>query len=205
MATGIALLVIDFSTAFTNPDSELYCPADSALDATATLLSAAREAGALVVYTTVAYDESGALAARRFIEKNPSAAVLKAGSPDVEIDDRVAPEPGEPVLTKLVASGFFNTPLASLLTASHIETVMIVGASTSGCVRATAVDAIQHGYKVYVPRDAVADRSGDAHRQSLLDIQSRYGEVVDLPEALALLKNAETVQTTDPIVRSPNV
>ncbi|MDD1475379.1 hypothetical protein [Arthrobacter sp. H16F315] len=69
MATGIALLVIDFSTAFTNPDSELYCPADSALDATATLLSAAREAGALVVYTTVAYDESGALAARRFIEK----------------------------------------------------------------------------------------------------------------------------------------
>lgn len=192
---AIALLVIDFSVAFTDPTSPVACDADAALGATADLLEAARKGGALVVFTTVAYDATSRLRAHRFIDKNPVLLALQTGTPAVEIDERVAPHRGEAVLTKLFASGFFDTALAETLTDAGIESVMVVGASTSGCVRATVVDAIQHGFCAYVPKDAVADRSSAAHEQSLTDIQSRYGEVIDLPEALALFRPAEHAAT----------
>jgi nicotinamidase-related amidase len=182
-----ALVVVDFSAGFTDPASPLHCDCDDALAVTAELLAAARESGAPVLYTTVAYDEAGRKAASAFIAKAPPLATLAVGSRWVEIDERIAPRPDEPVLTKLFASGFFGTPLAAMLTAAGCDTVVVVGASTSGCVRATAVDALQHGFRVVVPRDAVADRAPGAHQASLTDIDGKYGDVVSGVEALAIL------------------
>jgi maleamate amidohydrolase len=186
-----ALVVVDFSNGFTDPASPLHCDCDSALDATAQLLTAAREAGAPVAFTTVEYTEGDKRAAAAFLAKSPALASLEPGSRWSAIDDRVAPHPGEPVLHKLFASAFFGTALASMLAAERCDAVMVVGASTSGCVRATAVDALQHGYRVIVPRDGVADRAESAHTASLTDLDAKYGDVVSLDEALATLRGTE--------------
>jgi nicotinamidase-related amidase len=179
--------VIDFIHGFTDPASPLHCDTDAALVATARLLEAARAAGAPVVFTTVAYDEAGAQIARTFLEKGPALRTLTPGSRWVQVDDRVAPLPGEAVMSKLFASAFFGTSFASLLAAAGCDTLVLAGASTSGCVRATAVDGIQHGYRVVVPQEAVADRSQASHDMTLSDISTRYADVVGLDEALALL------------------
>jgi maleamate amidohydrolase len=158
-----ALVVIDMSVGFTDPESPLHCDLEEVVDAISRLLEAARAARLPVVYTTVAYDEAAKERAAVFIEKVPALLTLEAGSRWVGIDPRLAPQAGEAVLTKLFASAFYRTPLASLLAAQQVDGVIVTGASTSGCVRATAVDALQHGYRVVVPREAVGDRNPDAH------------------------------------------
>jgi maleamate amidohydrolase len=188
--TRPALVVVDLVNGFTDPGSPLWCDADGAVAATARLLDAARSAGAPVAFTTVAYDEAGERVAAAFIAKVPSLRTLRAGSRWTRVDDRIAPRPGEPVLLKLFASAFFGTPLAAMLAAAGADTVVVTGASTSGCVRATAVDALQHGYRVVVPRDAVADRQAAPHEAALFDIDAKYGDVVGLEEAEALLRAA---------------
>jgi len=185
-----ALVVVDLVNGFTDPDSPLYCDADRAVAATARLLDAARAAAAPVAFTTVEYDEAGARVARAFIAKVPALRVLAPGTPWPAIDDRIAPRAGEPVLVKLFASAFFGTPLAAMLAAHGADTVVVTGASTSGCVRATAVDALQHGYRVVVPREAVADRQAGPHEAALFDIDAKYGDVVGLDEAESLLRGS---------------
>ena len=152
------------------------------------LLGEARRAALPVVYTTVSYDEGGKLAAAAFIDKIPALLTLEAGSRWVEIDPRIAPEPDEPVLNKLFASAFYGTPLSSLLAASGCDSVIVTGASTSGCIRATVVDAIQHGYRPVVPREAVGDRNPAAHEANLYDIDAKYGDVVSCDEVVAHLR-----------------
>ena len=183
-----ALVVVDMSVGFTDPESPLACELEDVVDAVGLLLAAARRADVPVVYTTVAYDEEGKRRAAAFIEKVPALLTLEAGSGWVEIDPRLAPQPGEPVLRKLHASAFFETELAELLAASERDSVIVTGASTSGCVRATAVDALQHGYRTVVPREAVGDRNPDAHSANLYDIEAKYGDVVPLAAALARLE-----------------
>jgi maleamate amidohydrolase len=192
-ATGArpCLVVVDLNRGFTDPDSPLHCDADAAVEATARLLDVARANGRPCVFTTVAYDEAGKDVARAFLEKVPSLATLAAGSPWVEIDERIAPRAGEPVLRKLFASAFFGVPLASLLAAHGCDSIIVCGASTSGCVRATVVDGLQHGYRVIVPREAVADRAAGPHAAALFDIQAKYGEVVSTAEACVLLGEPE--------------
>jgi len=189
-----ALVVVDMSVGFTDPESPLACDLEEVVDAVGLLLAAARRAGVPVVYTTVAYDEEGRRRAAVFIEKVPALLTLEAGSRWVEIDPRIAPEPGEPVLRKLHASAFFETELAGLLAASACDSVIVAGASTSGCVRATAVDALQHGYRTVVPREAVGDRNADAHEANLYDIDAKYGDVVPLAETLARLEELAVAQ-----------
>ena len=111
--------------------------------------------------------------------------MLEAGNRWTEIDPRIAPGADEPVLTKLWASAFHGTPLASFLTTQGCDSVVVTGASTSGCVRATAVDALQHGYRVLVPRDAVGDRNAAAHEANLYDIDTKYGDVVTTDDVLS--------------------
>jgi maleamate amidohydrolase len=183
-----ALVVVDMSVGFTDPESPLACDLEHVVGAVGLLVAAARRADVPVVYTTVAYDEEGRRRAAAFIEKVPALLTLEAGSRWIEIDPRIAPEPGEPVLRKLHASAFFETELTSLLAASGCDRVIVAGASTSGCVRATAVDALQHGYKTIVPREAVGDRNADAHEANLYDIDAKYGDVVPLEEVLAHLE-----------------
>lgn len=188
--TRPALVIVDLNRGFTDPASPLHCDTDGAVEATARLLEAARTSGCPVAFTTISYDESGKRVAKAFIDKVPSLLTLAADSPWPQIDERITPLPGEPVLLKLFASAFFGTPLAPMLAAAHCDTIVITGASTSGCVRATAVDGMQYGYRVVVPRDAVADRAPAPHEANLFDIDAKYGDVVSTEEALELLRAA---------------
>jgi nicotinamidase-related amidase len=184
-----ALLVIDVNVGFTDPASPLVCDLEDVVAAIRRLLDEFRHAELPVVYTTVSYDEGGKVAAAAFIDKIPALLTLEAGSRWVEIDPRIAPLPGEPVLNKLFASAFYGTPLSSLLASAGCDSVVVTGASTSGCVRATAVDAIQHGYRPAVPREAVGDRNHAAHEANLYDIDTKYGDVVGVDEVIAHLED----------------
>jgi len=180
-----ALVVVDVNRGFTDPASPLVCDLDGVVEAIRRLLDGFRAAGLPVAFTTVAYDEAGKQAAEVFIAKIPALLVLEAGNRWTEIDPRIAPVAGEPVLTKLWASAFHGTPLSSFLTTQGCDSVVVTGASTSGCVRATAVDALQHGYRVLVPRDAVGDRNPAAHEANLYDIDTKYGDVVTADHVLS--------------------
>jgi nicotinamidase-related amidase len=182
-----ALIVVDVNVGFTDPASPLVCDLDDVVAAIGRLLAAFRAAGLPVVYTTVAYDEAGRRAAAAFIEKIPALLTLEAGSPYTEIDPRIAPVEGEAVISKHFASGFFGTVLDSILAAERCDSVVVTGASTSGCVRATALDALQHGYRVAVPREAVGDRNPQAHEANLYDLDTKYADVLALDEVLAIV------------------
>lgn len=188
--TRPALVIVDLNRGFTDPASPLHCDTDAAVEATARLLEVARERGCPVAFTTIQYDEAGKRVAKAFIDKVPTLLTLAPDTPWPQIDERITPLPSEPVLIKLFASAFFGTPLAPMLAAAHCDTIIITGASTSGCVRATAVDGMQYGYKVVVPRDAVADRAVAPHEANLFDIDAKYGDVVSMDEALELLRAA---------------
>lgn len=187
-----AVLVVDFVEGFTNPESTLACDADSAVLATQRLLDAARAASVPVIFTTVSYAEDDLERAAMFIAKAPALATLRPGSRWVEVDSRLGRRADELVLTKLFASAFFDTRLDEILREAGCDTVLVVGASTSGCVRATAVDALQYGYRVLVPREGVADRAEEAHRASLLDLDAKYGDVIPLAEAIEVVEAAGT-------------
>ncbi|HEY6605898.1 MAG TPA: isochorismatase family protein, partial [Gaiellaceae bacterium] len=183
-----ALIVVDVNVGFTDPESPLVCDLEDVVDAIRRLLDEARRAEIPVVYTTVSYSEGDKRTAATFIDKVPALLTLAAGSRWVEIDPRIAPRADEPVLNKLFASAFFGTPLASLLASAGCDSLIVTGASTSGCVRATVVDALQHGYRPIVPREAVGDRNPDAHEANLFDIDAKYGDVVSVDDVVAHLE-----------------
>lgn len=178
------------SVGFTSPESPLHCDLEEVVPAIRRLLEAARSKGLPIVYTTVSYGEGDRVTAKAFLDKIPALLALAEGSPFTEIDPRIAPLPHEPVLDKLFASAFFGTPLRSLLASHGCDSVIVTGASTSGCVRATAVDVLQNGYRLAVPREAVGDRDLAAHAQALYDIDAKYGDVVALDEAIGLIAAA---------------
>jgi nicotinamidase-related amidase len=180
-----ALIVIDLIVAFTNPELPLGAPLDEVMEVTRRVLSAARDAAIPVLYTTIAYDEDDIASAGVWFRKARGGQTLRAGTPAVEIDARLKRQPDEPVLVKRYASAFFGTDLVSRLNAQQVDTLILTGCTTSGCVRATAVDAVQYGFVPAVVGDAVGDRSVSAHRQSLFDLEQKYADVVT---------SAETVQ-----------
>jgi maleamate amidohydrolase len=141
-----------------------------------------------VLFTTIVYDEVASAAAAVFLRKVPALRVLAPGTRWVEIDSRLGRLPEEPVIAKAHASAFFGVPLAALLAGR--DTLVICGASTSGCVRATVVDAMQHGLSPIVPRECVGDRSARAHEQALDDIGGRYGDVVSAGEVARALEQS---------------
>ncbi|MFN8534650.1 MAG: isochorismatase family protein [Dehalococcoidia bacterium] len=180
------LVLIDWVVGFTDPSCPLGTDYDREVEATRRLLEAARAKNIPIAYTTVVYDQ-GFADAGWFIKKVPALANLEAGSPWAAIDPRLAPRPGEHVLVKKFASGFFGTNLASLLTGQRCDTLIVSGVTTSGCVRATAVDGVQNGFRTIVVREAVGDRASGPHEANLFDIQAKYGDVVSLDETLDYL------------------
>jgi nicotinamidase-related amidase len=120
--------------------------------------------------------------------KMKGAATLKAGTPAVEIDPRLDMRPTDSLLVKKYASCFFGTDLVPRLTSQRVDTLIITGCTTSGCVRATAVDALQNGFRPIVVREAVGDRSKAAHDQSLFDLNAKYADVVSLDETLQYMR-----------------
>lgn len=183
-----ALIVIDVSVGFTSPESPLVCDLEEVVAAIRQLLEEARRAELPIVFTTVSYTEGDKRTAGAFIDKVPALLTLEAGSRWVEIDPRIAPRENEPVLNKLFASAFFGTALSTFLAGNGCDSLIVTGASTSGCVRATAVDALQHGYRPIVPREAVGDRNPDAHAANLYDLDTKYADVVSLPEVIEHLE-----------------
>jgi len=179
-----ALLVVDFVRAYLEPGSPLYAGVEDARAAAARLLARAREAGIPVMHTNVAYEPGGADGGV-FFRKLPALASFERGRhPELAaFAEGLEPAPGEPVFTKQFASAFFGTRLAETLHAAGIDTLLIAGLSTSGCVRASAVDACQHGFVPLVVREAVGDRHPAPHEANLFDLQAKYAEVISLAEA----------------------
>lgn len=173
-----ALLVIDMSVGFTDPASPLGTELSGVVEQVSVLLAAARRVGLPIVYTTISFPSEAALQATTWFKKVPALRALKEGEGWTGIDPRLTPREDEIVLTKTAASAFFGTSLASLLTGWGIDSVIVAGASTSGCVRATVVDAVQSGFVPIVARDAVGDRDPEAHASNLRDIDAKYGEVL---------------------------
>jgi nicotinamidase-related amidase len=186
-----ALLVIDFVKAYLLEDSPL-CGGEgirTALRGAVTLLGAARSAGIPIIHTNVAY-QAGGRNGGVFFRKVGALQCFAADSAHPERAEFAAglePAAGETVITKQYASAFFGTTLASTLTATGVDTLIIAGVSTSGCVRATAVDCCQHGFVPMVVRDAVGDRAPGPHEANLFDLQAKYAEVVALSEAVEYL------------------
>jgi len=182
-----AIVVVDFIKGLTDPSYPLGAEMDAAVEATARLLERARTRGVLIVFMTIGF-EPGLRDAGVFIEKAPGLRQQILGTAAVEIDPRLEPRADEYVLVKKGQSSFFGTPLASLLTAARVDTCIVVGCVTSGCVRATATDSMQHGFRTILPRECVADRAQGPHEANLLDMDSKIADVVSLEETLAYLE-----------------
>ena len=178
-----AVLVVDFSCGFTDPECALGSDMTDAVDSTKRLLDAARAKGLPVVFTTIGYEPSlkdGGL----WLQKVPALGDLQVGGRWVDIDARLEPRDDETIVLKKGASGFFGTNLASILVSQQVDSVILCGATTSGCIRATAVDLLQYGFPTIVPRECVADRAQAPHEANLFDINAKYADVVSLEDAL---------------------
>jgi maleamate amidohydrolase len=183
-----ALIVVDFIRAYTEPGSPLYAPGVvEAVKATVPLLEIARQTGVPVIYTRVVYHPSGADGGL-FVRKVPALRRMVEGEPLAEIVPELPPGPDDVIINKQYASSFFGTSLAPMLTARGIDTLIITGCSTSGCVRATAVDAMQYGFRPIVPRECVGDRHDGPHQANLFDINAKYGDVLPLEDVIGWLQ-----------------
>ncbi|WP_035772329.1 isochorismatase family protein [Arthrobacter sp. Br18] len=180
--TRPAVIAVDLMRAYFDPSSPLCMPSAECLTGAAAVLASARAAGMPVFHTVVRFENEAHGGV--FLRKVPALRLLISPAPGEvppmgELMAEVAPVAGEPVLVKQGASAFFGTELAALLNEADVDTVLIVGVSTSGCVRATAVDAVQHNLIPLVVSDAVGDRDEAVQRAALYDLQAKYAEVVD--------------------------
>ncbi|WP_405138266.1 isochorismatase family protein [Nocardia sp. NBC_01388] len=181
-----AVLVIDVCAAYLTDGSPLRAPVEDAVRATARLVARARAVGRPVVFTRVSY-RPGSADGGLFRRKVPALNAFEEGNPLGDFLADPAPLPGDVVVTKQYASGFHGTSLAATLTAQQIDTVLVTGLTTSGCVRATATDALQHGFRPLVVADACGDRDPRLHAANLLDLDAKYADVIDLDTALTVL------------------
>lgn len=182
-----ALLIVDLVMAYLDPASPLYAGVESALASNGRLVALARELNIPVIFTNVVY-EPGGTNGGLFYRKIPALQAFDAGSPLGAFPPSLQPEKDDLVISKQYASAFFGTGLAATLQDMAIDTLVITGFSTSGCVRATALDALQYGFAPFVVREACGDRHPAPHEANLFDLQAKYAEVVDEAGAVALMK-----------------
>jgi nicotinamidase-related amidase len=184
-----AVLVVDLVRAYLVDVSPLRAPVEDAVAASITMVDAARAAGLPVLFTRVVLRPGGADGGL-FARKVPALRVFEEGGPLGDFAEGAAPEPGETVVTKQYASSFHGTSLAATLTASGIDTLLICGLTTSGCIRATATDALQNGFRPLVVDEACGDRDRRLHEANLLDLEAKYADVLSLDQALTTIKTA---------------
>jgi maleamate amidohydrolase len=184
-----ALLIIDCNHGCSDPAvSPMAISMDAEIRNIRRLLDASRTKGFPVVHTTVVYTDEFFRDGGWFIKKIPTLEVLRPGSKEAQIVPELAPRPGELVIEKRFPSGFYGTNLHSYLTACQVDTVIVTGDSTSGCVRATVVDAVSCGFRVVIPRQCVADRVELTHVVNLFDMDAKYGDVMDVDDVLTALE-----------------
>lgn len=182
-----AVVVIDLTLGFTDPQRPFGSELSAQIEATRCMLAMARERKLPIFFTSVRYDDPALADAGVWRLKQHGAASLLASGDGPALDPRLERRPTEGVVYKKFASAFFGTDLLTRLVANSVDTLLLAGTSTSGCVRATAVDASQYGFRAMVVREAVGDRSAPAHAQSLIDLHAKYADVVSLQETLQYL------------------
>jgi maleamate amidohydrolase len=182
-----AVIVVDMVKAFTDPKRMLGAPLESQIAAIQPLIAKARERGIPLFFSTVRYDEVDLRDAGIWALKQKGTATLASDTDGPDLDERLEFLQDDTLIMKKYASCFFGTDLVSRLNSRRIDTLVITGCTTSGCVRATAVDAVQNGFRPMVVREAVGDRSAAAHEQSLFDLDAKYADVVTLAQTLEYL------------------
>ena len=184
-----AVLVVDFIKAYTTAGAPLFAPdVVTAVNETIDLLALAREKGVPVLYTKVLYNKNFADGGI-FVQKVPVLKTMVEGEPLAEIVPELPPAETDIIVVKQYASAFFGTSLAATLTSLGVDTVILTGCSTSGCVRASAIDGMQYGFRVIVPRECVGDRHSGPHEANLFEINSKYGDVVEKAGVMEYLGN----------------
>lgn len=184
--TRPALILIDFCMGYFDPSCELYAGVDDALASALRVREAARSAGVPVILTNVVYHPS-AIDGGRFFEKAAPLKNFLKGSPMGAWGPGLEPFEDELVVSKQYPSAFFGTSLASTLTAMGVDSVLLTGLTTSGCVRASCVDAMSHGFRTAVIAEACGDRHSAPHEANLFDMNAKYADVVSEDEAIAFL------------------
>jgi maleamate amidohydrolase len=185
-----AIIVIDLLQGYTTEGSALYAPGVVAcVKEMPDFLDLAREKGVPIIHTRVLYTlpnyEDGGI----WIKKAPVLRDLVPGNPYAEFCREVVPREGEPVIVKQYASAFFGTSLVATLNGLDVDTLIITGCTTSGCIRATAVDAVQHGFRPICVRECIGDRHDGPHEANLFDINAKYGDVITKAEAMEYLES----------------
>jgi nicotinamidase-related amidase len=183
-----ALLIIDMYNAITLKSSPAHIDLDEQIRQINRILEVTRPKNILTIFTTIAYEE-GYLDGGVWVNKLPSVLkVMKMGSNEAQIDERLKPVEGEYTLVKKYASAFFGTPLASMLTSAGVDTVIVCGETTSGCVRASVVDAVSYGFRPIIPKECIGDREKGPHEANIYDMNLKYGDVVSIEEVLEYLQ-----------------
>ncbi|RQD75098.1 MAG: isochorismatase family protein [Candidatus Syntrophonatronum acetioxidans] len=181
-----ALLIVDFQRGITDPRRPAGCDLEEPIENTLKVLNKAREKKIPIYFFTLSYHPTlfdGGL----LLEKVPLLSNFKEGTDNVHLDPRLKPREGEPVIAKKYASCFHGTSLATLLTLQQVDTLIITGCITSGCIRATANDGLQQGFRPIIPRECVGDRAQIPHEVNLMDIHARCGDVVPLEKVTGYL------------------
>jgi nicotinamidase-related amidase len=184
-----ALVVVDLQNGFTDPGCAVGGDLDDVVSATAGLLEEAREARLPIAFTAVGFTRAESESST-WLRKMPGLGVLEVGSQWCSIDERVAPRPEEPVYVKRASSAFFGTPLLAYLNSARVDTAIVVGCVTSGCVRATTIDAVSWGFRPIVPEECVGDRAEVPHATNLFDIDAKYADVVPLADVIAFVRGS---------------
>lgn len=180
-----ALVVVDMINGFTDATSPLGCDCPEVIEANRVLLEAFHKRHLPVYFTTVVYHTDSE--ARVFRDRLPSLNILQAGTHWVEVDSRLDRAQADQLIEKCWASAFHKTDLDKMLREKGVDSVIVTGLTTSGCVRATAVDALQYDYRVIIPREAVGDRNAQAHAANLFDLDAKYADVIALRDLLEAL------------------
>jgi maleamate amidohydrolase len=183
-----AIIVIDLLQGYTTEGSALFAP--GVVDCVAQMpdfLDLARAKGVPIIHTRVLYTAPNFEDGGVWIKKAPVLKDLVEGNPYAEFCEGVVPKAGEPVIVKQYASAFFGTSLVATLNGLGVDTLIITGCTTSGCIRATAVDAVQHGFRPICPRELVGDRHEGPHEANLFDINAKYGDVISKAEVMEYL------------------
>lgn len=187
------LILIDFAHAYFDKDCDLYAGVEDALASALRIREVAHEVGVPVVLTEVSYQKGGINGGRFFEKAKPLRAFVK-GERTADFADGLVPRPNEIVITKQYPSAFFGTSLASTLTAGGVDSVILTGLTTSGCVRASCVDAMSYGFTTSVVREACGDRHSAPHEANLFDMNAKYADVVSEDEIVQHLRSLQNTK-----------